>query len=471
MPLSETGLALFSQYRESPVAHAEDLFPEPLQDFQPEVLNVIARVRSLAVKASRGSGKTRVAAHAALWYLTCFENSLVLIVAPQHSQAQNAWREVQGLWRSSRLPQLFPTWEILETEIRTSKPTWRMKLVSAESGERIEGAHGSGGALIIFDEAKSIEDSAFASALGSLGASPDSRVLAISTAGIPLGWFYRAFSTERDKWNAVLSISALEVPRLRPFAEEMKGRLGEFDPVYRAQYMSEFTGAVESPFFNFAKLEAAIERPCENECEKRVLGIDIARLGRDKTIVCVRRGDRIERFIELPPADLMATTGEIVSLLREIQDPKVSLVAIDAVGVGAGVFDRLSERLRETSISRFVRVEGIISGESPSDDESKARYSNRKTEAAMRIYLLAEQGRLSIPAHATFISEMASYQRHIASSGKQRIVDPSGKSPDYGDAAILAFSGDPDRVSAVGLTSTSLDVRRLLGYGDFQIDQ
>ncbi len=84
-------------------------------------------------------------------------------------------------------------------------------------------------------------------------------------------------------------------------------------------------------------------------------------------------------------------------------------------------------------------------GESPEGDEEKARFQNRKTEAATRLFRLMEEGRFSMPNHPRAIAELASYQRKISSSGKQKIEDPAGKSPDFGD-------------------SSSPAMRRLLGY-------
>ena len=450
---------LFEKYRDDPVSFAEDLFDEPPRDFQPELLRLVAANRSVACKATRGSGKTRAAALASLWFLFTRFDSLVFVVSPIYSQTEHFWRQLQRLWQSSKLPALFPQWEMLSDQLRGPFATWRLVSASAESGAgRLEGAHGPGGVLLVLDEAKAIPDETLPSLLGMAPA----KILAVSTAGLPAGFFFRAFTSERDKWDAVLSITAADVPRLHEAAERMRDQLGEFDPVYRSQWLSEFTGSNESPFFDFAKLEASIERPIEARSDwRRVLGIDIARLGKDRSAVCVRHGDRIERFLELPRADLMETCGRIVELI--CANPHPEIVVVDAVGVGAGLCDRLGEVLRFRSVDRFVKLVGFNAGESPEGDEERARFVNKKTEAATRLFRRMEEGAFSIVNHPRALAELASYQRRMSSSGKQKIEDPPGKSPDFGDAAILAFAADRPRVSIVSLSNDPA-VKRLLGY-------
>jgi hypothetical protein len=420
-----------------PLTFAADNWPnEPLRDFQPEPLHALAETRSVAVKAARGSGKSRLAAIAALWWLCHREGSLVLIVTPVHAQG-HLWREVQHLWRSSSLlSKLFGSWQILESEIRTSSPLWRALMVSAESGAAIEGAHGSGGTLLLLDEAKQIDDDAYGSALGSLGADPDSRILAISTAGGCVGWFYRAFTSERDRWDAVFSYTAYDVPRLRDRAEEMKKRLGEFSILFRSQWLSEFGSANETPFFNGAKVEAAIEKPLDVSGCPVILAVDPARLGGDRTVCVARRGGRIERVITLPPSDLMTTAGEVVRLTRET---RARTVVVDSTGLGAGVADRVEERFEEI-MPGAVDVVFFQGGSSPEFPESRELYVNAKTEAAARLAGMLERQEVSLPNRAELIAQICSYEQKIGSNGKLRIEDGPGKSPDFGDAAIMSFA-------------------------------
>lgn len=430
--------SVLESWRADPVLFDRDVHPTHARDFQPEILQAVATCRYTAVKVARGGGKSNGAARAALWFFTTHPDSRVFIVCPLHSQAENFWREVQSLWQSSKLPALFPTFEMLSSELRGASPTHRMTIQSAETGERLESAHARGGVFVIVDEAKQISDAVWSSVQGML-IGPDSRALAVSTAGLPIGFFARAWAMDREKWNRLISVRGDEVPHLKEKTEEMRARLGEHDPVYRAQYLSEFTGATESPFFDLAKIESALGRELQQEGGPVVFGLDVARHGRDETVLAVREGGRVLRFASWGGRDTMETVGRVVSEIRSA-NPHPEAVVCDGVGVGGGVVDRLREVLQETGIARYVQTVDFIAGAaSPKDSE---HFANWKTFAAHALLSKLDRGEVSLPNHARLISDLVSYQRGILSSGKQKISDNPARSPDFGDAVILAFAFD-----------------------------
>ena len=446
------------EWRENILLWVRDVFPDlKLRNLQAEVLTLAAEERAVAVKAPRGSGKSVADALFALYRLALYRN-YVFVLSGTYAQAVDLWRETQTLFHSSELPRIHPEWTLLESELRTDEPIVRMKIASAESGaERLESGHGRHGVTLIIDEAKSVPDSVFQSALGMLVNGEDDRLLATSTAGLPVGFFSRAFTVDRPWWSAVRRYSAFDaalddVPAVREAAETYARLWGTSDPKYRMDYLSEDNVTGDAAFFDHRKIEASIELPVPfDESEPRVLAVDVARLGGDKTIAAVRRGDRLEQLIELPKTDLMTTTGNIVRLIRTINDPHPTLVVIDAVGLGAGVHDRLVEALKENGIAKIgrVRVVEFIGGSSPEDEDDRQRFANLKTCAAHKLHVRMERGRFSMPSHAEAISELCSYQREIGSSGKMKISDPKHKSPDFGDAILMAFHLDPGHTASV----------------------
>jgi hypothetical protein len=417
----------------------DEVFPDRARDAQIPFLEAVGKNRSVAWRGPRSSDKSNTVARATLWFFTTREDSLVLILTPFHQQG-HVWREIQNLWRSSAvLQKLYPGVEILEGEIRMrGRPLWRVLLRSAESGEAIEGAHAPGGTLIAFDEAKLIGDDAYASALGSLGDDPDSRWIAVSTAAAT-GWFARAFREERDHWDATFSNTYLDIPRLHARGEQMKRVLGEHSVAFRSQWLCEPASSNERPFFDARKIEQAINRPIEPS-GARILSCDIARLGSDRTALCLRHGNKVERFYTLRPADLMETSGSITALLRAIRDPKVSVAIVDQTGLGAGVLDRLREVFQETGIGRFVRLVGFQGGMSAEDSDAQTLFANRKTESAARLREALDKGQVSLPDHRTMLAELFAFEERTSSNGKARIEDGAGRSPDYGDSLVMSWS-------------------------------
>lgn len=456
------------EWRDDILLWVRDCFPDlRLRTVQREILRVAARERTSAWKAPRGSGKSVADALFGLHRLALFQN-FVPVLSLTRGQVSDVWKEVQSLFRASELPRLFPDWTLYEDELRTSEPTVRMRTGSAESGpERLESGHGRHGVTLIVDESKSVPDAVFQSALGMLVNGPDDRLLATSTAGLPVGWFSRAFTTDRAWWGAVRVYSAFDpelddVPLVREQADTYARLWGTNDPKFRMDYLSEDNVVGDAAFFDHRKIEESIEREVAyDESEPRVLAVDVARLGGDKTVAALRRGDRLERLIELPKSDLMTTTGNVVRLIREVNDPHPTLVIVDAVGLGAGVHDRLVETLKESGIAKIgrVRTREFIGGSSPEDDDDRQRFANQKTLAAHKLHVRMERGRFSMPSHATAIAELCSYQREIASSGKSKLTDPKHKSPDFGDAILMAFSVEPLRSASIATARP-----RFLGY-------
>ncbi len=73
-----------------------------------------------------------------------------------------------------------------------------------------------------------------------------------------------------------------------------------------------------------------------------MLGVDVARGGRDKTRIFDRQGRRARRLcdVTLDTRDLMQIVGRVA---REIDRLSPAAVFVDGTGIGAGVYDRLTE--------------------------------------------------------------------------------------------------------------------------------
>src|SRR5438128_9789732 len=106
--------------------------------------------------------------------------------------------------------------------------------------------------------------------------------------------------------------------------------------------------------------------PTPNSHDEVVLGVDVARYGDCETVVALRRGPVLTGMWAWHGADLMHTCGRLVDLARECQPGRL---VIDAVGLGAGVVDRLREIQREGKLLQGCRIEAFTSGATPSDPE------------------------------------------------------------------------------------------------------
>jgi hypothetical protein len=94
---------------QDPVRFAAEILNRNLWSKQNEILRAIAKPNAkVAVKACQGSGKTFVAACAALWFLTRYNDAKVLTTAPGQQQGKDLlWSEI-GVAAAAAEPGLLP---------------------------------------------------------------------------------------------------------------------------------------------------------------------------------------------------------------------------------------------------------------------------------------------------------------------------------------------------------------------------
>lgn len=177
--------------------------------------------------------------------------------------------------------------------------------------------------------------------------------------------------------------------------------------------------------------------PVESESEDYYLGVDVARQGSDKLVYLLIKGSNIET---IETQSYTENTMEIVSrvewFMSEYMIP-ADCVAIDGVGIGAGVVDRLFEK--------GIYVTNFIGNASPTTQPWSTVFSFKNLKAQGYWTL---KDKLKVKAfgnltNATLKSELASIwkytdEKDIAVDSKEKYRIRNGKSPDYSDAFMYA---------------------------------
>jgi hypothetical protein len=232
--------------------------------------------------------------------------------------------------------------------------------MASSDAELLEGAHADS-MLYVFDESKAIPDKTFDAAEGAFsGAGGDTgreaHALAISTPGEPVGRFFEIHKRKpgtEDWWPRHVTLSeAIEAKRVsQEWAEQRKRQWGEKSAVYQNRVEGNFAASEEDTVIPLIWVEAANQR--WQERVDRVdagieplpaltrLGLDVARGGKDKTVLARLHGAHIRPLERFNFEDTMETVGLLVGILKAHEDVKAW---IDLVGVGAGVFDRTREQ-------------------------------------------------------------------------------------------------------------------------------
>jgi len=166
----------------------------------------------------------------------------------------------------------------------------------------------------------------------------------------------------------------------------------------------------------------------------KAMGIDIAREGDDESVAVIRQGNSVIGLETWIKSDLMTTTGRIINLMEKYHVLPEN-VNLDAVGIGAGVYDRLREQK--------INVNAVIAGGTPND---KDHYVNIRAEMLDDLRKRFEEDTISIPDDMDLIAQLSSIRYKIASDKKLQIVSKEEmkkkyrlKSPDRVDALALAF--------------------------------
>jgi len=262
---------------------------------------------------------------------------------------------------------------------------------------------------------------------------PGIRYKGLLTCNPAPGWVKQKFVEQKLEDHVFIQ----SLPKDNPYLpEDYEEGLRKIYPEEWVKSMLEGSwDALEGGNFliQYKYLKSAVNRDVPDK-EGQSAGIDIAREGDDNSVFTLRQGSRVVYSDSWAKTDLMETSGIILQKIERFNlDPKN--VNLDAVGIGAGVYDRLKEQK--------VYINGIIAGGEPQDKE---HYVNIRAEMYDNLRKLFEAGTISIPDDQDLIAQLSSIRFKIASDKKLQIISKEDmkrqyrlKSPDKADALALAF--------------------------------
>jgi hypothetical protein len=190
----------------------------------------------------------------------------------------------------------------------------------------------------------------------------------------------------------------------------------------------------------------------------RLLGVDVARFGDDRTVIAWRDGDVCTHFSVFRGIDTMATVGQ-VSLAVDTFKPDG--VFVDVVGIGAGVVDRLRQL-------RYPVIE-VGSGNKALDD---GKYANLRAEMWFKMAAwLKDRGqipnRLDLDNDLTGATYKFDHRNRMLLESKEEIKKRGLPSPDLADALALTFAQPiaPKDIIASSYRQTRAEDYDPLNYG------
>ena len=202
---------------------------------------------------------------------------------------------------------------------------------------------------------------------------------------------------------------------------------------YAHDYLGKALAISDKNIIQTAQVIAAMGREVDDEGEIEV-GVDVARLGGDRTVFVKRKGLK-----EIGRASFTKKrTTEVCDLLVNfIGADKDVLIKIDDTGVGGGVTDEM--------IARGYNVIPINFGAKASNPD---KYPNLISEAWFYLQSIIDQ--ISIANDKDLLVELSNREWKMDSKGRRGVESKDDykkrgfRSPDLADATILCFYTPPE---------------------------
>ena len=409
---------------------------------QKQIIETVRDNRLVAVRSCHGIGKSFTAAHVAAWWIKAHPADEISVVttAPSGPQVRAIlWKEINRLHVTGKLPG------------RVNQTEWwignRMVAFGRKpddyNPEAFQGIHDRF-VLVILDEANGIPMSLWTAAR-SLATSPESRILAIGNPDDPTSEF-ATVSKPGSGWKTI-QIGYKDTPNFsgeaipddlrsllvsEEWVHEQRTRLGEDSPIYISKVLGEFPEQSEDSLIRISTVRAAQERRLV-ATGTHTLGVDVARYGSDKTVIAERIGP-VGRIVSTSSQEgTMVTAGRVIEKLRETG---ADIAAIDTVGVGGGVYDRLEELGQP--------IQEMQAGQSAHDNE---HFANQRAEWFWGLRKRFEDGDIDIDAEDDELASQLLSIKYRPNSRGQIVIESKEDlrkrgmpSPDRADALAMAFA-------------------------------
>jgi len=190
-----------------------------------------------------------------------------------------------------------------------------------------------------------------------------------------------------------------------------------------------------NPLISPASVMEAVSSEYRDLSAPLVIGCDPAGDGvndADRTAIAFRRGRVCFRVESHNGLNTMQIAGKLAEYNRDMQP---DMIFVDKGGLGAGVFDRLTEL--------GINVMGVNNATRANDAE---RYDNKRAEMWWTMKEWFDDQPCRIPNNSALISDLTSPQPKVSSNGRKLLEKKDDmkrrgvRSPDFGDALSLTFA-------------------------------
>ena len=436
-----------ARWREKPHVMVRELFgvtPDPWQD---EVLAAFPTSPRIAMKASKGPGKTATLSWLAWNFLLTRPDPKVIATSITYANLQDGlWAEMAKWQQASELLKKLFVWQ--QKRIFYAKQaqnwfmsarTWDRSSSPDEQSLTLAGIHAEY-VLFLIDEAGGIPDAVMAAAEAGLSTGLEAHIVIAGNPTHLEGPLYRACTKERGLWKLVTINGDPDSPQRSPrissqWAKEQIEKYGRDNPWVLVNVFGEFPPNSINALIGPEHVEAAMKRHYRDQdyaFAPLVLGCDVARQGLDESVIFPRQGLVASAPLRLRIPDTSVLAGRLATEWRE---RNADAVFVDATGgYGAGVIDALRQMNRSP-------LEVYFSGRATND----TRFANKRAEIWWQMCEWIKNGGALPPELVEMVAGLSQTTYtfrgdRLILEDKDQIKSKIGRSPDLEDALACTFA-------------------------------
>lgn len=385
----------------------------------------------IATASGHGVGKTALVSWLVQWFMSTRPHPQVIVTANTLPQLQGkTWREM-AKWHKLMLNKDWFTWTATKFYHNQHPETWFSQAVpwSEEHPEAFAGTHEKD-VLIVMDEASGIPDNIWEVVEGAM-TTPGAMWVVFGNPTRNTGRFFECFNRFKHRWHTLQidsrTCKKTDKKQLADWVEDY----GDDSDFVRVRVKGVFPRGGDRQFIASDVVQRCLAYEAQGwEASPKLLGIDVARYGEDMSVICMRQGRKVHWFKKYREMDVASLSSRIVEI---VLDETPDAIFIDAVGIGAGVVDRV----RQLGVT-CVEVNGGTTDCHP-------KYRNKRTEMWGELRTWMKSG-AEIPDDKDLIADLVGPEYSFTNTQKlmlERKEDMKRRglsSPDVGDALALTFA-------------------------------
>ena len=466
--------AALNQWAADPVKFVRDNFGVEPDLWQIDVLTNYTRRQRIAMKASKGVGKTAVEAWCVWHFLATRPYCKVACVAIDGNNLRdNLWAEL-SFWQSKSV-YLSGMFTKTKTRIQCnaapedtwfcSARTWPKTADANAQSNTLAGLHADH-IMFVLDESGGMPSAIMASAEAALSSCKEGHIIQAGNPTHLSGPLYDACTRERRLWYVVTINADPDSPQRSTrvkveWARDQIEKYGRDNPWVKVNVFGEFPPASINALIGVEEVEASMKRMWradELRADPRILGVDIARYGDDASVIARRQGLQIWPLMKYRGIDGVQGAGVVARVWRDWQ---VDACFLDASNMGASWEDQLRQ-LRFSPIPIFF-------SNKPHDP---SKFVNKRAEMYWDAIQWIKRGG-ALPNSPELLAQLT--QTTYSFKGDKIILEDKdmikakiGYSPDEADAVVLTFAEPVSRAQSPLSSVSSASNRTSKEYNPFR---